>query len=219
MISAVVPAHNEEERISDTVSALLAIPEIDEVVVVDDGSIDRTSERAEQAGARLVRLHANQGKGAAVAAGAAAAEGDILLFADADLGETATQAKSLLLPILLGEADMTIATFPVIPGKGGGVGMVVRLAREGIRRATGREMRAPLSGQRALRRAVFETVGGLAPGFGMEVALTIDALRAGCRVLEIPTEMTHRVTGRSPAAILHRLRQYFAVWKALRTRR
>lgn len=218
MISAVVPAHNEEARIAATVAALRSIPEVDEIVVVDDGSSDRTAETAEGAGARVIRLAKNGGKGAAVMAGISAAAGDILLLADADLGDTASQTRVLLLPIIRNEADMTIATFPVIPGKGGGIGLVVRTAREGIHKAAGREVQAPLSGQRAVRREVIEGIGGLDAGFGLEVGLTIDALRAGYRVLEIPTEMTHRVTGRNVRAILHRLRQYLAVRAALRKR-
>jgi glycosyltransferase involved in cell wall biosynthesis len=218
VISAVVPAYNEEARIGDTVAALLSIPIVDEVIVVDDGSIDGTASSAAAAGARVERLSGNRGKGAAVEAGVSSAHGDILLLADADLGSTANQTAALLQPILTGEADMTIATFPVIPGRGGGMGFVVRLAREGILRATGQEMQAPLSGQRAMRREVVEKIGGFAPGYGMEVALTIDALRAGFRVMEIPTRMTHRVTGRDLHAIRHRIRQYLAVRAALRRR-
>jgi glycosyltransferase involved in cell wall biosynthesis len=181
------------------------------VIVVDDGSADDTARLAEQAGARVVTLTLNLGKGGAVMEGSRAAAGDILLLADADLGDSAREARALLLPILRGESDMTIATFPVLPGRGGGFGFVVRLARDTIRRETGRTMDAPLSGQRAVRRDALERIGGLASGFGLEVALTIDALKAGLRVVEVPTKMTHRVTGRDLRSILHRLRQYMAV--------
>ena len=135
---------------------------------------------------------------------------------DADLGETAIQAERLLRPLLTGEADMTIATFPIIPGKGGGMGLVVRTARNGIYRLTGQTMQAPLSGQRALRREVLAAVGGFADGWGVEIALTVGAIRAGYAVLEVSTEMTHRVTGGSAAAILHRARQFLAAQRVLR---
>jgi glycosyltransferase involved in cell wall biosynthesis len=219
MVSAILPAYNEEERIEATVRALCGLPGIGEILVVDDGSADRTAERAEQVGARVLRLSANQGKGAALNAGAQAARGDILLLLDADLGDSARQAERLLKPLLDDEADMSIATLPVIPGRGGGFGLVVGLARWGIRRATGREMAAPLSGQRALRRAVLQRVGGFAGGFGVETALTIDALCAGFRVVEIPTSMTHRVTGRDWRGMLHRARQLIAVARVLWPRR
>jgi hypothetical protein len=65
----------------------------------------------------------------------------------------------------------------------------------------------PLSGQRAIRRNVLDSVRPLAPGFGVEVAMTIDAVRAGFRVLEVPVAMEHAVTGRDVAGFLHRGRQ------------
>lgn len=110
---------------------------------------------------------------------------------------------------------MTIALFPVIPGKGGGSGFVVERARDGIEGLTERVFQAPLSGQRALRREVLETCG-FAEGWGMEVALTVRALRAKYRVLEVPTQMTHRVTGRDWASRIHRFRQYLAVGRVLK---
>lgn len=219
MISVIVPSHNEADRVGATIRALWDISDRLEVVVVDDGSTDSTMEAARAAGARVIRLPENRGKGAALQAGVIDSSGDVLVLLDADLGESAAQAKRLIAPVLADEADMTIATFPVIPGKGGGFGLVVTLARWGIRRATRLEMAAPLSGQRALRRAVWQGVGGFAPGFCAEVALTIDAVCAGYRVMEVPTTMTHRVTGRDWRAIAHRARQFVAVARALWARR
>lgn len=92
---------------------------------------------------------------------------------------------------------------------------MVRLARWGIARLTGQTMLAPLSGQRAVRRQVLEDAGGFAAGWGVEVALTVSALQNGYRILEIPTQMSHRVTGRSPAAILHRAQQFLAALRVL----
>jgi glycosyltransferase involved in cell wall biosynthesis len=219
MISVVIPAYNEAERIGDTVSAVVSMPEVDEVIVVDDGSADDTARRADAAGATVIRTAENRGKGAALETGIAAAGAEILALIDADLGSTASQLCCLIQPVLADEADMTIATFPVIPGRGGGFGFVVKLARWGIVRATGRAMAAPLSGQRVLRREVWNMVGGMDPGFGAETAFTIDALCAGFRVLEVPTTMTHRVTGRDAAAVRHRARQFQAVASALWRRR
>jgi glycosyltransferase involved in cell wall biosynthesis len=215
IVSAVIPAFNEHERIADTVSALRRIDGIDEIIVVDDGSSDNTAICAEKAGADTVVRQRNAGKGAALTAGVAIASGEILLLIDADLGETACEASKLLQPVRTGSADMTIATFPVIPGKGGGVGLVVRLARWGIRRLTGRLVAAPLSGQRAVTRKLLDEVGGFAEGWGVEVALTVEALWREFTVMEIPTTMTHRVTGRSPREMLHRARQLVAAARTL----
>lgn len=99
------------------------------------------------------------------------------------------------------------------------MGIVVRFSRWGILRATGRMMQAPLSGQRCLRREVFAAAMPLAAGFGVETALTIDALKSGFRVLEVPTSMDHRVTQNDLRARLHRARQLRDVAKALFFRR
>ena len=220
-VSVVIPAFNEAERIGDTVRAVraalvgMALNTRSEVIVVDDGSADGTAEAAEAAGgARVIRMDRNRGKGAALTAGLAAARGEVLLMLDADLGASAGECARLLSPVLAGEADMTLARFPAGTG-GGGFGLVLRLARWGIRRLTGRTMGAPLSGQRCLTRAAFAAARPLAPGFGVEVALTIDVLRADFRVLEVPTQMDHRVTGDDPAGRRHRARQLRDVARAL----
>ena len=214
-VSAVIPAFNEHERIADTVIALRSISGIDEIIVVDDGSSDDTAARADNAGADTVLRQRNAGKGAALTAGAAIAAGDILLLIDADLGSSAAEALKLLNPVRAGTADMTIATFPIIPGKGGGVGLVVRLARWGIRRLTGRIVSAPLSGQRAVTRKLLNEVGGFAGGWGVEVALTVTALWREFTVMEVPTTMTHRVTGRTTGEMLHRAAQLIAAGRVL----
>lgn len=215
MATALVPAYNEEATVGRTVGALRqALPEV-RIVVVDDGSQDRTAQLAEAAGAHTVVRARHTGKGGALRAGLPQACTPLLLMLDADLGETASEAASLLSPLLSGEADLAIGVLAPSGRRGGGMGLVVKLARWGIGRLTGRRMEAPLSGQRALRREVVEAAGGFANGWGAEVALTVRALRAGYRVVEVPVMMQHRVTGRSAADVLHRARQLFDVARTL----
>lgn len=209
----VIPAKDEAERIAATVVAALRVDPL--VVVVDDGSSDDTARVAESAGAVVVRHPRNRGKAAAMESGAAyAPEEPYVLFLDADLRETAAEGEKLLAVVRRGEADCAIATLP--PVKGGGHGFVVRLAREGIERATGWAPSQPLSGQRCLTRNAFRAVLPLADGFGVETAMTIDLLLHGFRVVEVPTEIAHRVTGTSWSDRVHRLRQYRDVRRALR---
>ncbi len=133
-----------------------------------------------------MRHSRNRGKGAAMETGAEAVrllddgrdQPRHLLFLDADLAETAREAAPLVEPVRAGDADMTIAVFSTTV-KLGGHGFVVRLSREGVRRATGWEPDAPLNGQRCLTRAAFDAALPLAAGFGVETALTIDLLRQG----------------------------------------
>jgi glycosyltransferase involved in cell wall biosynthesis len=186
--------------------------------VVDDGSADDTADVATDAGATVIRHERNRGKAAAMETGARYITDPemLLLFLDGDLQETAAEGAKLIEPIVRDEADMTIAMFPRPTGtKAGGMGLVVRLARWGIRTTTGQTMEAPLSGQRCARRAVFESALPLATGFGVETALTIDILRAGYRIVEVPTQMVHRVTGNDLRGQLHRARQWRDVARAL----
>jgi len=215
VIAVVVPAKDEAARIAATVAAARAVGD---VVVVDDGSRDDTSGVARAAGATVVRHARNRGKAAAMTTGAAAVpEADLLVFLDADLRETAAEAVHLVAAVR-GGADCAIATLPRVAGAGGH-GFVVRLAAGGIERTTGWRPDQPLSGQRALTRAAFEACLPLAPGFGVETAMTIDLLRQGFRVVEVPVAMAHRVTGTGWRDQVHRARQYLHVRSALRGRR
>ncbi len=215
-VCVLIPAYNEAERIGLTLAALRARPEIGEIVVMDDGSSDGTADIARASGAARVLTGQNGGKGAALTTAYQAAQdsGDIFLLLDADLGASAGEAVKLLPPILAGDADMTVGMLPPDPafaaiGQSGGRGFVVRLARQGIERRTRQVFQQPLSGQRAVRREVLEALGGkFAPGFGVEVDLTLRALQAGFRVMEVETEFRHHVTGGDWPSLLHRARQF-----------
>ncbi|WP_336212518.1 glycosyltransferase family 2 protein [Nonomuraea sp. LPB2021202275-12-8] len=221
--AVVIPAKNEADRIGLTVESALALPGVDLVVVVDDGSTDQTGRVARAAGARVVRHSRNRGKAAAMESGAEAVRlldagtPRHLLFLDADLGDTAQAAAPLVDPVRAGEADMTIAVFSTRV-KLGGHGMVVRVSRDGIRRATGFQAAQPLNGQRCLTRDAFEAARPLAHGFGVETALTIDLLRKGYRIAEVDVDMAHRATGTDWRAQLHRAKQLRDVALALATR-
>ncbi|HET6498496.1 MAG TPA: glycosyltransferase family 2 protein, partial [Coriobacteriia bacterium] len=166
-VVAVIPAYNEAARIEATVEAVRAVPGVTTVIVVDDGSNDDTASVAKRAGATVLRLERNRGKGGALEAGLAKAGGpDIALLLDADLGATGGQAELLLEPVRSGKADMTIARFPRPAGKSG-FGLVKGLARWGIRRFGGPfAAQAPLSGQRALNRRALTACRPFESGFG-----------------------------------------------------
>ncbi len=216
-IIALIPAHNEAERIAATVAGASRIETLSRVLVIDDGSSDATTERARQAGAEVLTLERNVGKGDALQAGLDLVRGDadIIVLLDADLGDSASHGVALIGPVASDEADMTIAILPKPPGSGG-FGLVKGLARRGIARLGGGfEAAAPLSGQRALNRRAWEAATPFAAGYGAEVALTVRALRAGVRVREVPAPMTHAATGRDVAGFAHRGRQFVHVALAL----
>jgi hypothetical protein len=229
-VAAVIPCKDEADRIAATVAAVQALPGVDLVVVVDDGSSDGTTQVAQAAGAHVVRHARNAGKAAALETGVAFIRGEEaaappvggprhLLFVDGDLESTAANLGVLLGPLREGTADMAIATLPPQRVAGGGHGFVVRLARQGIADLTGFVAAQPLSGMRALTAEAFTAGLPLAPGWGVEVGLTIDVLTAGLRVVEVPCELQHRVSGRDWRGQLHRAGQYRDVWRALAVRR
>ena len=215
-VCAIIPAHNEADVIAETILAVQGIPEVDQIIVVDDGSTDDTSSVAHAAGAsQVIRLDRNQGKGAALNRALEQARGDVLLLLDADLGASAEEATKLLSPVLDGDADMTVAIFrsssaradeesSVLAAKSKGFGMVMKTARIGIWLMTRRWVVSPLAGPRALKREIIDKAGGFAPKFGVEVGLTIDALRMGYRVIEVPVHMVHRPSGRDLKGFMHR---------------
>lgn len=211
-VVALIPAHNEGSRIDATVRATLSLSDVSAAIVIDDASDDDTAEIAELAGAKVIRLYSNVGKGGALQVGANRAEdADIVLLLDGDLGETASQAALLLEPVLSGRADMAIAKFPRPAGKAG-FGLVMNLARRAIAAVDPTfDAQAPLSGQRALTRACLDATLPFGAGYGAEVVLTVRALRAGFRLVEVETTMTHAATGRDLAGFVHRGKQFVHV--------
>lgn len=213
-VSVLIPAYNEAERIAKTVCAVKAIPEVKEIIVVDDGSRDLTGPVAIRAGAFVIQLGRNHGKGDAVNIGLSYVQGDVVLLLDADLGDSAYYGRRLLGPILSDEADLVIAAFPKGEKKSG-FGIVEGFARCVLRYLGKVELQSPLSGQRAIRTELLRKIGGVAPGFGMEVAMTLGVLRSGGRVVEIEVPMSHRKTGRNWAGFIHRGQQLLHILSAL----
>lgn len=226
-VAVVIPAKNEAERIAATIASVRNIPVVDMVLVVDDGSTDDTGVLARSAGAGVVVHDRNQGKARAMQTGANAIarleqpSSDpprALLFIDADLADSAVHSAPLLEPVLSGSADMSIALLPRQHQVAGGHGRVVSLARAGIVRGTGWTPSQPLSGIRCLTREAFDAAVPLALGWGVETALTIDLLCLGFRIVEVPCELFHRVSGADLAGQLHRAAQYRDVARALAVR-
>ena len=221
-VVALLPAFNEAESIVQTLTAALELKCIDQIVVIDDGSQDDTfalaSSVAKDQRIMVLRLPKNRGKGGALNRGLEQFQAEIYLLLDADLGTTASLASALLEPILQSQADMTIARFSAkqseSPAKMG-FGLVRRTAALGVRWLTGERVTSPLSGQRAVRGEVLQTLGGFFEGFGVEVGLTVGALYHGYRVLEVPLPMKHRAYGRGLRGLRHRSNQLLQVIRAL----
>ncbi len=217
-VSVIIPAYNEEAAIRQTVCAVASIPEVGEIIVVDDASTDKTAQIARDAGARVFSMPENSGKGAALTFGASKANFDVIALLDGDLGSSSGEARHLMLPVLEGTADMTIAGFPAARKKGG-FGLVKGLAARGIERHTGLKMQSPLSGQRVMTGEVLQKVLPFASGYGVEVALTIKVSSLGFRIMEIPVQMYHAETGRDIKGFIHRGKQFIDILRVLATLR
>ena len=220
-LAAIVAAHNEADRIGETVKALREALPSAVVWVADDASGDGTAEVAMSAGARVVSRGRSHGKGGNVSAAAEAVLSEdeppaLVLLCDGDLDSSAARLAPLVAAVEAGECDLAVASFS--NRVGGGFGLALGFAHWAIRRRCGFDAKAPISGQRAMRAEVLRAVIPFSRGYGMEIGMTVDAVRAGYRVNEYELDLTHRTTGRSFRGFLHRGRQLLDFTRAYRTR-
>jgi glycosyltransferase involved in cell wall biosynthesis len=190
----VIPAFDEEEGIAGVVEGVLARGAWREVLVVDDGSTDRTAERAAAAGARVLRHPNNKGNGAAVKTGIREAQGDVILLMDADGQHDPDDAPALVAPV--GGYDM------VIGARSSGDQAMSRAVGNAIFKAiaswlTGRSIPDLTSGYRAAKRArLLEVLHLLPNGFSYPTTSCLAFLKAGFDVAFAPIKVRRRV-GRS----------------------
>src|SRR5215203_323754 len=170
-VAAIVPAYNEEATLIEVLSVLKATPKIDEILVVSDGSTDRTVDIARSMGLRTIHLRQNQGKGRAMAIGVAHTDAETLLFVDGDiLNLTVDLMSRLIEPVLAGESGMNVG----IRHRGRPI--------NAIQDRTG----PLLSGIRCLRREIFEAVPeSHLEGFAIETGLNWACRELGMRTTTI----------------------------------
>lgn len=221
---AIVAARNEADRIGATLDALATAFPGASLWVADDASEDGTQAVALAHRAQVVSRGRPHGKGGNVTAAAeaalsddAAAAAEVVLLCDGDLGDSASRLDELVAAVEAGRCDLAVAAFS--RRVGGGFGVALRFARWAIRSRCGYEASAPISGQRAMRAEVLRAVLPFAAGYGMEIGITVDAIRAGYAVTEVEVDLEHRATGRTLAGFVHRgrqLRDFLRVWWARR---
>jgi glycosyltransferase involved in cell wall biosynthesis len=203
-VTIVIPAHNEEGAIGDVLESLLAQlpPTVAEVILVNDGSSDRTQEIAEAAGVRVIRQPSNRGYGAALKAGIRAANTDYVLTMDAD-GQHRQEDVAKLCAAVSGEvpADCVIGHRTQLvhsplwrmPGKW----FLTRLARV----LTRKEILDLNSGLRVMRRDVIVRYMHLCPsGFSFSTTSTFALASRGYRVEFLPIRVERRV-GKSTVSV------------------
>lgn len=220
--AVIVAARNEADRIGETLEALRdAFPHA-LLFVADDASTDDTAAVSRAHGAEVVRSAGSRGKGGNMTAAAQAllARADpppeaIVLLCDGDLAASAARLGPLV-TAARESSGLAIAAFAVRVG--GGIGAALGFARWAIRRLCGYEAGAPISGQRAMTVELLRDVLPFARGYGMELGMTVDAVRAGYPVSEIELDLAHRATGKTAAGFIHRFRQLRDFRSAYRAR-
>lgn len=171
-VAVIVPAYNEEVRIATVLRAICGSKLASEIIVVSDGSTDRTAEAARKVkGVRVVDLPYNVGKGGAMAAGVSSTKARIVAFVDADLGGLLPEhVDQIIQPILDKQCDMCVGIF-----RGGKVWS-----------DTAQRISPYLSGQRAMNRELFEAIPYISElRMGVEVALNSAARRRKARVVRV----------------------------------
>lgn len=181
-VSLIIPAYNEEKHIKTVIEAAKKVKEIDEIVVVDDGSVDNTSLVARRAGARVIFLDENGGKGHAIKVGSEKARGEILVFLDADLTNiTPNKIRKIIEPFK--ETYEFVKT--KFDRKGG---RVTRLTAKPLLGhffpEIERSFEQPLSGQFAILKSILKKIQ-IEEDFGVEVGILIDAVQLGARTKEV----------------------------------
>ena len=198
-IAVIIPALNEEQSIG---LVLAAIPDwVDDVIVADNGSTDRTAAIAREHGARVVSETASRGYGAACLAGMAALDGaDVVVFLDGDNSDRPGEMAALVDPIVAGEADMVMGSRVLGDCEPGALSIHQRLGNRvvcGLIRLIWGAAYTDLGPYRALSHAALGRIAMEERGHGWTTEMQVRATRLGLRVMETPTSYRRRIIGQS----------------------
>ena len=198
-VSIVIPAYNEEATVAKVVSVALKLSYVTEVIVVDDGSTDRTVEEAESAGATVISHIMNEGKGSAIKTGFKNSHGNIVAFIDADISNfTSEKIDKIIRPILEDKTDITKTKFARESGR------VTELTAKPLLGFFFPELNyeQPLSGQFAGKRSALNKIR-FEKDYGVDVGIVLDADVHGIKILEVDIgDISHDM---SPLADLNKM--------------
>ena len=198
-VSIVIPAYNEEATVAQVVTVARKLEYVDEVIVVDDGSSDRTVEEAKSAGATVISHITNEGKGSAIKTGFKNSHGNIVAFIDADISNfTSTKIDKIIRPILEDRTDITKTKFARESGR------VTELTAKPLLGFFFPELNyeQPLSGQFAGKRSALNKIK-FEKDYGVDVGIVLDADVHGIKILEVDIgDISHDM---SPLADLNKM--------------
>ena len=198
-VSIVIPAYNEEATVARVVGVARKLDYVDEVIVVDDGSTDRTVEEAENAGATVISHIMNEGKGSAIKTGFKYSHGNIVAFIDADVSNfTSEKIDKIIRPILEDRTDITKTKFARESGR------VTEPTAKPLLGFFFPELKyeQPLSGQFAGKRSALNKIK-FEKDYGVDVGIVLDADVHGIKILEVDIgDISHDM---SPLADLNKM--------------
>ena len=199
-ISVIIPALDEEEPIAGVVRECLATGLPNEVIVVDNGSTDRTAERAHEAGARVVTASRGYGRACAAGVRALSPECDIVVFLDGDGSDVPAFMNQLVDPVARGTHDFVIGSRTRGQREPGSMNLqqifAGRLAGLILRILYGVRY-TDMSPFRAIRRDALEQLDMREQTYGWNLEMQMKAARDGLRVLEVPVNHRRRAGGES----------------------
>jgi len=202
MTTIIIPCYNEEETIAEVVRRVydIQIPGQKEIILVDDGSTDRSAENVPTGkGIVLVKHSSRRGKGAAIRSGLQKVHGEIIVIQDADLEYLPENIPRLIEPIQNGSADVVYGSRFLGSIENMSMGhhfgnIVLSLLTSIICQ---RVITDVMTGHKAFRIDILEDTSLNAAGFGVELELTIKLILKGIELLEIPIEYRYRKRGNS----------------------
>jgi glycosyltransferase involved in cell wall biosynthesis len=199
-VSVIIPALDEEEPIAGVVRECLATGLPDEIIVVDNGSTDRTAVRALEAGARVVTAPRGYGRACAAGVGALSPECDIVVFLDGDGSDVPAFISQLVEPITRGTHDFVIGSRIRGQRESGSMNLqqifAGRLAGLLLRLLYGVRY-TDMSPLRAIRRDALQRLDMREQTYGWNLEMQMKAARDGLRILEIPVNHRRRAGGES----------------------
>jgi hypothetical protein len=222
-VAALIVAHNQARKIAATVRAARAIPGVDLVLVVDDGSTDNTQDLARKAGAVVVRHSHERGRTVSIETGAAVVamrdepgrNPRAILLLPGSLGNYAIGAAPLVQTVIEHVADLAVG----LTESSTKDSVASKAARRAVEHAARWSPTEPLGAIRCVTREALEAAMPLARGAGLEIAMTLDILQAGLMVTEVECDIRHKSQTPRERSSRWRASQYGDVMMAISSRR
>jgi len=214
-VVAIIPAYNEEKALADVIDRTLE--HVDEVIVVDDGSSDKTSEVAIGAGARVIKHSVNLGKGEALKSGFKAIGNDsIIITIDGDGQHNPSEIPDLVRPIIEDGADLVNGS-RYMNGPEENTPAYRRVGQKVLDIATnisaGTKVTDSQSGFRAFSPKSKNVFRFKDTGFGIESEMLVDAAEAGLKIVEVPITVRYDLDGSTKDPITHGVGVLFNIAK------